>query len=112
MGKYRLTYDPTTAITIATGKGKENNGPLQLTSNWGKSLLRIQDGFCEQKPKGCSTKKLMVHNLEEIKEQFLNDIVAVVEVENIPDELILNWDHTAINIVPGSSWTMNQKGEK
>ena len=54
MGKYRLTYDPfvhdaviTTAITIAAGKAivrkhdptllEENNGPLQLTSNWGKS---------------------------------------------------------------------------
>ena len=33
-------------------------------------------------------------------------------MEDIPDDLILNWDHTAINIVPVSSWTMNQKGEK
>ena len=32
-------------------------------------------------------------------------------MEDIPDELILNWDHTAINIVPVSTWTMNQKGE-
>ena len=40
----------------------------------------------------------MVHNFEEVKEQFLNDIVAVVKMEDIPDELILNWDHTAINI--------------
>lgn len=37
---------------------------------------------------------------------------AVVKMEDILDELILNWDHTPINIVPGSSWTMAQKGAK
>lgn len=64
------------------------------------------------KRKGCSTKKLMVHNFDELKEQFLNDINAVVTMEDIPDDLILNWDHIAISIVPVSSWTMSQKGEK
>lgn len=67
-------------------------------------------GFAKRK--GCSTKKLMVHNFDELKEQFLNDICTVAIMEDIPDELILNWDHTAISIVPVSSWTMNQKGEK
>jgi len=51
----------------------------------------------------------MVHNSEELKEQLLNDISTVAIMEDIPDELILNWDHTAINIVPVSSWKMNQK---
>ena len=110
----------TTGITIAAGKAivrkfnptlfGETNGPaLELTPNWAKSLL-YRMGFAKRK--GCSTKKLMVHNSEEIKEQFLNDIVTVANMEDIPDDLILNWDHTAINIVPVSSWTMNQKGEK
>ena len=30
----------------------------------------------------------------------------------IPDDLILNWDHTGINIVPGSTWTMDHKGKQ
>ena len=30
----------------------------------------------------------------------------------IPDDLILNWDHMGINIVPGSAWTMDQKGQQ
>ncbi len=42
-----------------------------------------------------------------MKEQFL---FGVVEMEEIPPELIFNWDQTAISIVPGSSWTMELKG--
>ena len=94
----------TTGITIAADKAivckfnptlfDETNGPaLELTPNWAKSLL-YRMGFAKRK--GCSTKKLMVHNFEELKEQFLNDIVtAVANMEDIPDDLILNWDHTA-----------------
>jgi len=52
----------------------------------------------------------MVHGFEEIKVQFLGDVLAVVKMESIPDELVLNWDHTPINIVPGLQWTMAQKG--
>ena len=49
---------------------------------------------------------------ESVKVNILNDVFAVVKMEAIPDELILNWDHILINIVPGSSWTMAQKGPK
>ena len=88
----------------------EKNGPaLELTPNWAKSLL-YRMGFTMRKR--CFTKKLMVHNFEELQEQFLNDINTVAIMEDIPDELILNWDHTAISIVPVSSWTMSQKGEQ
>ena len=54
----------------------------------------------------------MFHDFENVKVNFLNDVFAVIKMENIPDELILSWDHTAINVVPGSSWTMAQKGAK
>jgi len=64
------------------------------------------------KRKGCSTAKPMVHDVDRIKVDFLNDILAVVKMEEIPDELILNRDHTPANIVPGSQWTMAQKGAK
>ena len=42
------------------------------------------------KKKGCSTKKTMVHD----QVNFLNDILAIVKMEDIPNDLILNWDHT------------------
>jgi len=47
-----------------------------------------------------------------MKETFLNDIVATVEMEEIPAELILNWDQTGIKIVPSNTWIMDQQGSK
>ena len=59
-----------------------------------------------------STNKILVHDFEAIKTQFLTDVTAVVQVEDIPKDLVLNWDHTGVNIVPGSSWTMDLKGQQ
>ena len=55
---------------------------------------------------------MTVENFEAVKEQFLLDVTAVVEMEDIPPELVFNWDQTGISIVPGSSWTMEVKGSK
>jgi len=33
-------------------------------------------------------------------------------MEEIPDALILNWDHTALKYVSVSSWTMAEQGAK
>ena len=35
-----------------------------------------------------------------------------MEMEEIPPELILNWDQTGIRIVPSNTWTMDQQGAK
>ena len=40
------------------------------------------------------------------------DIKAVVEMEVVPSDLILNWNYTGINIVPSSTWIMEAKGSK
>ncbi len=42
-----------------------------------------------------------------IKETFLQEIVDVVTMEEIPGELILNWDQTGI---PAPAWTMEKRG--
>lgn len=55
---------------------------------------------------------MTVENFEAVKEQFLLDVKAVVEMEDIPPKLVFNWDQTGISIVPGSSWTMEVKGSK
>ena len=61
------------------------------------------------KRRGSSTAKMSVTNFEELKEQYLLDIKAVTIMEEVPPELILNWDHTGISIVPGCAWTMEVK---
>ena len=65
------------------------------------------------KRRGTTSKsKILVKQFDELKVQFLDDMVTTVAVEEIPPELILNWDQTGLNIVPSSSWTMDQRGAK
>ena len=87
----------------------ENVGPISITSNWAKSLLYKMNIV---KRRGSSAAKITVSHYEELKEQFLLDIMAVIEMEEIPHSLVFNWHQTAINIVPGSTWTMEIKGAK
>ena len=48
----------------------------------------------------------------ELKENFLMEIKAVVEMENVPGELIINWDQTAMKVCPSCNWTMERRGTK
>ena len=98
-----------TAIAIATATGVirkrdkslliENGGPLELTKNWAKSLL-FRMGFVKRR--GNTKAKVSVEHFETLKTQFLLDIKATVEMQEIPPELIINWDQTGIKIVPVS----------
>ncbi len=47
-----------------------------------------------------------------LKEAFIADVSSVVKIEDIPAELILNWDQTGIRLVPAASWTMDKVGSK
>ena len=40
------------------------------------------------------------------------DIKSIVVMEDIPPSLVINWDQSGISIVPGSAWTMEEKGAK
>ena len=40
------------------------------------------------------------------------DVTAEVIMNDIPDELIVNWDQTALHLVPTGQWTMHRHGEK
>ncbi len=64
------------------------------------------------KRRGSSTAKITVSNFGELKEQYLLDIKAVIEMEEIPPSLVFNRDHTGVSIFPGSSWMMEKKGSK
>ena len=64
------------------------------------------------KRRGSSTAKMPVANFEVTKEQFIIDVNAVIEMEDIPQPLVFNWDQTGISFVPGSSWTMDVKRSK
>ena len=84
-------------------------GHIKLSNTWAKSLL-AQMNFTKRK--GLTKEKVEVKNFEKIKETFLQDIVDIATMEEIPSQLIFNWDQTGINLVPYSSWTMEEKGKK
>jgi hypothetical protein len=87
----------------------EFGGPATLTTAWAKSLLnRVRFS----KRRGTTKAKLSVDKFNQTNASFLQELVEVVEMEEIPIELIFNWDQTGLNLVPVSSWTMASKGSK
>ena len=111
-----------TAILIGAASGivrrmkpdlLESNGghvALPVKKDWAKYLL-AQMKFVKRK---ATTKKskMTVSNFEELKDNFLMDIKAIATMEEVPDEMILNWDQTAIKYIPVSNWTMATEGSK
>ena len=84
----------------------EYGGPTTLTTPWAKSLLNRMN-FTKRRVSTKSTHP--TDDLEEVKKTFLTE---TVEFNDIPPELIFNWDQTGINLVPTALWTMDKKGKK
>ena len=108
-----------TAIALACAEGivrsadsnllAANGGQILIIKDWAKSMLHRM-GFMKRR---ASTKaKVTVKDFEKKKEQFLLDIKAVVTLEDIPFDLVINWDQTGVHYVPVSSWTMAKEGVK
>lgn len=82
---------------------------MHITKTWAKSLLK-RIGYVKRK---CSNAgNVSIPAFKEIQDAFLVDITAEVVMNEIPNELILNWDQTALHLVPTGQWTMPQAGEK
>ena len=86
-----------------------NGGHIVLGKPWAKHLLSRM-GYVKRR--GSTAAKVAVNNFEELKQQFLLDVKVVVELEEIPPELVINWDQTGINYVPSDSYTMEKEGTK
>ena len=74
------------------------NGGIKLTKEWAKSFLDRM-GYVKRKS-------------ERLKSIFLMDTMNIVSMDEIPPQLIINFDKTAINYVPTPSWTMEKQGAK
>ena len=75
----------------------------------GKSLLN-QMGFIKRRTS--TSAKVSSSNFNDLIAQFLFDIMINVRMDEIPDQLIINWDQTAINYVLSGSWTMEKSGSQ
>ena len=108
-----------TAIAIACAEGivkshdsnllESNGGHIHLTKFWAKYLMQRM-GLVKRR---ASTKaKPSIMEFTKLKEQFKFDIHAIIEMEEIPPELVINWDQTGIHYIPVSNWTMALEGSK
>ena len=102
-----------TAKGVVTAKDAnrlaENGGPMLITKDWAKQLLGRMGLLKRQ----ATTKvKVTPSNFENVKQQYSADICSFVSIEVIPYDLIINRDHTRVNYVPVSNWTMEVKGSK
>ena len=84
-------------MTYDKFKLEEFGGYIELNRPWANSLL-VRMKFVQRK--ATTTKnKFSVSNFSQLKKEFLDDVTSTVEMENIPPELILNWDQTGIKTV-------------
>ena len=88
----------------------EFGGHITLSRHWAYHLLNRMN-FVQRKAT-TSKSKYKPADFAEVKEQFLSDMVSIVTMEEIPPELVLNWDQTGIHLVPVFPWTMEQTGSK
>ena len=56
--------------------------------------------------------KVVVSNFKELRSQYLIDVKAIVAVEEIPDDMMLNWDQTTIKYIPLSNWIIDKEEPK
>ena len=80
-----------------------------MNKEWARSVLRCM-GFTKRRTS--SKSKVTPDNFTEIKEQFLIDVETVIDMEEVPPSLVINWDHTAMKITPSSQWMMEKRGTK
>ena len=64
------------------------------------------------KRKGNTKAKVGLEQFDEIKRMFHQDIRSAVVMNEVPSELIINWDQTALSYVPVSQWMMEEEGAK
>ena len=88
---------------------KVNGDHITCSKSWAKSLLS-RLGYVKRR---ASTKmKVLPSDFEACKIQCLFDVKCIIDLEEIPKDLVINWDHTGIHYVPVGSWTMAKEGSK
>ena len=94
---------------MVTTRLVEGGGPATLSVAWVKSLLH-QMNF--SKRRGLIKSRIAPDDLEEVKKSFLSEIVETAAMNDVPEDLIFNWDQIGINLIPGALWTTDKKGKK
>jgi len=84
----------------------ENGGLINITKDWAKWLLGRM-GLVKRR--GTTKAKINPLVFEALKQQYLVDIRTKVYMEDIPADLIINWDHTGLKYMSVSNYIWNTK---
>ena len=108
------------AIVLGVAKGMILKTNRTLLAKYGGHVILIKDrakmlmlgmGFMKRKGTTSKSKNTFEH-FHQLQQQFLDQVMMSGIMEEVPPELILNWDQTGLNEFPSSSWTMVEKGSK
>ena len=94
----------------AKNKLSKFGGHISLSRHWAYSLLECMN-FVKRKATTAQS-KYNIDSFKRVKESFLAEVTTIVGMEEIPPELILNFDQTGVKIVPSSTWTMDREGSR
>ena len=83
-------------------------GQISIEKSCAKSLLTRMNFV---KRKGSTAAKLPPSEFENLKQSYLDRIKEAEFSNNIVPQRVINMDQTAINLVPSSSWTMDERGK-
>lgn len=83
--------------------------PLDLGKTWDEYIFQHL-GYTKRK--GTKAARSKSEDFEKTKMDYIERIEKCVNEHNIMDDLILNWDQTGVNLIPGGDWTMDAKGSK
>lgn len=107
------------AIAISTGNAvvefkeksllKKYGGTIEFGKPWAVSLFRRMGWV---KRKGTKAARQLPTNFLEQKDAYIKLFTQKIEEGQIPKDLVINWDQTAVPIVPLSDYTMDQEGVK
>ena len=87
----------------------EYGGSIELTREWARSVL---DRMNFKKLKATKGIKHKPNDFDKLKSDFIERIDSAIGEDDIPSNLVFNWDQTGLNMVPQCSWTMEEQGSK
>lgn len=109
-GKVVLAAAKGILLTCDQSKLVNYGGYVQPTMHWAYSLLKCMK--FERRKVTTAKSKYSNADFTELKKEFLYNVLTTIEMEEIPPELVLNFDQTGIKIVPCNTWTMEKQGSR
>ena len=92
---------------LSKHKLEKYGGHIVITKTLARSILRRM-GYVKRK--GTKAVKVLPTDFNDIKQKLNEKVNKAVDEHNVPDDMIINWDQTGCQLIPGRDWTMAECG--